>query len=186
MFWVWFVCVSICGSISLWFEKAMRSRLNLKIQQLEVELSSLLLLLYIWFVYVFSIYSLWLLSYYRFIFLLLTHIFKTLPLYFQNFTHKMQNASHLLQNEALHYKYHKHISKSNIFKHLSHNVTQRIVCCVLQKLSQRPKNSVWFCRFGVLLLFEVQLSETVWQVKTLRVSNKKNVFTDVIISVSLQ
>ncbi len=87
----------------------------------------------------------------------------------------MLNASHLLQNEALHYKYHKHISKSNIFKHLSHNVTQKIVCCVLQKLSQRPKNCVWFCRFGVLLLFEVQLSEIVWQVKTLCVSNKKKI-----------
>ncbi len=29
-------------------------------------------------------------------------------------THKMQNASHLLQNEALHSKYHKHVSNANI------------------------------------------------------------------------
>uniref|UniRef100_A0A673N4P7 ST8 alpha-N-acetyl-neuraminide alpha-2,8-sialyltransferase 7.1 n=1 Tax=Sinocyclocheilus rhinocerous TaxID=307959 RepID=A0A673N4P7_9TELE len=33
----------------------------------------------------------------------------------KNHTHKMQNASHLLQNEALHSKYHKHISKANTF-----------------------------------------------------------------------
>ncbi len=56
-------------------------------------------------------------------------------LHFQNFAsffktlhtnpriaHKMQNASHLLQNEALHSKYHKHISKENICKHLRHNI----------------------------------------------------------------
>ncbi len=34
----------------------------------------------------------------------------------------MQNASHLLQNEALHSKYHKHISRANIYKHLCHNI----------------------------------------------------------------
>ncbi len=45
----------------------------------------------------------------------LTHIFKTLPLFLKTLhtnpriAHKMQNASHLLQNEALHSKYHKHL-----------------------------------------------------------------------------
>jgi len=38
--------------------------------------------------------------------------------HFQNFTHKSknhtQNASHLLQNEALHSRYHNHVSKANI------------------------------------------------------------------------
>ncbi len=33
-----------------------------------------------------------------------------------------QNASQLLQNEALHSKYHKHISKASICKHLCHNI----------------------------------------------------------------
>ncbi len=33
-----------------------------------------------------------------------------------------QNASHLLQNEALQSKYHKYISKANICKHLCHNI----------------------------------------------------------------
>ncbi len=54
-----------------------------------------------------------------------TSKFKTLPLFFsklytqiKNCTHKMQNASHLLQNEALHSKYHKYISKANICKRL--------------------------------------------------------------------
>ncbi len=49
-----------------------------------------------------------------------TH-FQNFASFFQNFTHKskncthtMQNASHLLQNEALHSKYHKHISKANM------------------------------------------------------------------------
>ncbi len=49
------------------------------------------------------------------------HTFSNLCLFIQNFAHKsknctqkMQNASHLLQNKALHSKYHKHISKANI------------------------------------------------------------------------
>ncbi len=65
---------------------------------------------------------------YRFFFSCL-HTFSKLCLFFLNFTHKsknythkMQNASHLLQNEALHSKYHKHISKANICKHLCHNI----------------------------------------------------------------
>ncbi len=63
------------------------------------------------------------------LFQLLTHIFKTLPLFFKTLhtnpriAHtKCKNASHLLQNEALHSKYHKHISKANICKHLCHNI----------------------------------------------------------------
>ncbi len=51
--------------------------------------------------------------------------FKNVTYFFQNFshkskncTHKMLNASHLLQNEALHSKYNKHISKANICRHL--------------------------------------------------------------------
>ncbi len=40
----------------------------------------------------------------------------------------MQNASHLLQNEALHSKYDKHISKENICKHLCHNITVFLDC----------------------------------------------------------
>ncbi len=63
----------------------------------------------------------------RFFFQLLTHIFKTLPLFSNLYTQiqelHTQNASHLLQNEALHSKYHKHISKANIYKHLCHNIT---------------------------------------------------------------
>ncbi len=117
-------------------------------------------------------------------FQLLTHIFKTLPLYFPSFTHKsksctheMQNTSHLLQNEALHSKYHKHISKANICKHLCHNINScHIFACYIENCVlcfaksvlwnwKRLRISVWFCRFGVLLLFEWQLSETVWQVK---------------------
>ncbi len=64
-----------------------------------------------------------------------------------NCTHKMQNASHLLQNEVLHSKYHKHISKANIcntsaiilipVRFLC--VTSRIVCCVLQKVFMKLK-----------------------------------------------
>ncbi len=34
-------------------------------------------------------------------------------------TQNEQNASHLLKNEALHSKYHKHTSKAKICKHLS-------------------------------------------------------------------
>ncbi len=98
--------------------------------------------------------------------------------------HKMQNTSHLLQNEALHSKYHKHISKANI----CHNINSCQICvcyienCVLcfasvlwnWKLSQRLIISVWFCRFGVFLLFEWQLSETVSQVKIWCESSWKN------------
>ncbi len=52
-------------------------------------------------------------------------VFKHILIFFQNFTHKsknctlkMQNSSHLLQNEALCSKCNKHISKANICKHL--------------------------------------------------------------------
>ncbi len=59
-------------------------------------------------------------SVYRFV-QMLTHIFKALPLYFFYFTlliaHKIQNASNLLQNEAL--QYHKQISKANTFTIIS-------------------------------------------------------------------
>ncbi len=48
------------------------------------------------------------------LFQLLSHIFKTFHTN-PRIAHKMQNASHLLQNEALHLKYHKHISKANTF-----------------------------------------------------------------------
>ncbi len=101
-------------------------------------------------------------------FQLLTHIFKTFPLFFffftlksKNCTHKMQNASHLLQNEALHSKYDEHILKANIFALIL--IPLRLLCyfenCVCfsksvlwnWKLSQRPRTSVWFCRFGVWL-----------------------------------
>ncbi len=82
-----------------------------------------------------------------------TH-FQNFASFFQNFTHKskncthkMQNASHLLQNEALHSKYHKHISKANICKHLCHNINSckifvlhRIVFCVLQKVFYEIEN----------------------------------------------
>ncbi len=53
------------------------------------------------------------------------YILKTLAMFFQNFTHKskncthkMLNDSHLLQKEAMHSKYNKHISKANICRHL--------------------------------------------------------------------
>ncbi len=79
----------------------------------------------------------------------------------KNCTHKMLNASHLLQNEALHSKYDKHILKANIFALIL--IPLRLLCyfenCVCfsksvlwnWKLSQRPRTSVWFCRFGVWL-----------------------------------
>ncbi len=63
-------------------------------------------------------------TYYSF-FQLFTHIFKTLSFFLLLYTqiqelhtHTMQKASNILQNEAQHSKYHKHISKANISKHL--------------------------------------------------------------------
>ncbi len=80
----------------------------------------------------------------------------------KNCRHKMQNASHLLQNEALHSKYHKHISKTIICKHLCHNINSCSICvcyienCVLCFTKSvlwngklRLRISVWFYRFGV-------------------------------------
>jgi len=55
--------------------------------------------------------------------------FQNFASFFQNFTHKyknctkkIKNGSHFLQNYALHSKYHKHVSKANICKHLCHHV----------------------------------------------------------------
>ncbi len=56
------------------------------------------------------------------------HIFKILPFFskldtlIKKIAHKIQNTLHLLQNEALDSKYHKHISKAHICKHLCHNI----------------------------------------------------------------
>ncbi len=94
------------------------------------------------------------------------HTFSILPLFFKTLhtnpiiAHKkILNSSHYLQFE-LHSKYHKHISKANIFQHL---FLQTIFLCYMEnwvrlfaksvlwnwKLSQRSRISLCFCRFGV-------------------------------------
>ncbi len=88
-----------------------------------------------------------------------THFKNLLPLFFITLntnpktTHKMPHIS-----EALHSKYHKHISKTNICKHLSIIlIPVRCLCVVFYEIE---RFSVWFCRCGVFLLFEWQLSKT--------------------------
>ncbi len=121
------LCVHL--SISLWFVKAMRSRLNLKVlvQQLEAELSFIICIRFVCLVlYIISIVY----DYYDItVFFSTGYVhFQNFASFFQNFTHKSkscaQNAKYLtsLVNEALHSKYHKHISKANICKHLCHNI----------------------------------------------------------------
>ncbi len=61
---------------------------------------------------------------------------------FQNVTHKMQNTS--MQNEALHSKYHKHISKANICKHLFIIlVPYRFVCYIDNCVLCFTKSVLW-------------------------------------------
>ncbi len=82
--------------------------------------------------------------------------------------HKMQKASHLLQNEALRSKYHKHISKANTFAIISIPVCYKencVVFCkkVFMKLKTKSKADNYCLVLQIWCVFEWQLSETVWQ-----------------------
>ncbi len=73
------------------------------------------------------------------------HTFSKLCLFFQskNCTDKMQNASHLLQNEALDSKYHKHILKANICRHLCHYTFAVVFCkkCFMKLKTESKANN---------------------------------------------
>ncbi len=67
-------------------------------------------------------------------------------------TQNEQNASHLLKNEALHSKYHKHTSKAKICKHLSIIlIPDRFVCY---------RNNCEFCT----VFYEIENRVKCWEI----------------------